>query len=123
MRKHQVRTAVAVAVAVLTVLALTQVAEGATIARSTRVIRSSGTIWRPRVVKITKGTTVKWVATSLTHTVTSYRGPWHKNVTIATGQSTKFKFRKAGTYFFRCRFHSTLANGVCTGMCGKVVVH
>lgn len=122
MKRFRVRTAVVATAAALTLFALTQVAEGATTARSIRVIKSSGTAWRPATVSVSRGTTVKWVSTGLTHTVSSYKGPWRKNVTISSGQSTTFKFRKAGTYFFRCKFHSSLSNGKCVGMCGKVIV-
>jgi len=86
------------------------------------VSTTSGFQWHPKTVNITHGTKVTWKAVAGTHTVTAYRGAWNKNTTINQGQSTSFTFNSAGTYKFRCLFHSTLVNGVCSGMCGKVVV-
>jgi plastocyanin len=78
--------------------------------------------WHPHSVSISQGTRVVWRAVDTTHTVTAYRGNWSKNTTIAAGESTHFTFNSAGRYKFRCTIHSTLSNGVCSGMCGKVVV-
>ena len=86
------------------------------------VIRSSGTTWDPTRTVVHAGDTVKWKATSLTHTVSAYGGGWSKNVTLSTGETTRKTFNSTGTYKFRCMFHSTLTSGVCSGMCGKVVV-
>jgi plastocyanin len=78
--------------------------------------------WHPSKVVITKGTTVKWKAGCHSHTVTAYSKNWSKNVTLSQGQTTRKTFNSKGTFKYRCRFHSTLTNGVCAGMCGKVVV-
>ena len=86
------------------------------------VLTSSGYRWKPHAVSISRGTKVVWKAVQADHTVTAYKGPWSKNTRINQGQSTSFTFTAAGTYKFRCRFHSTLVNGVCSGMCGKVTV-
>ena len=86
------------------------------------VIKGSGTSWQPHAVNISVGAKVTWKAVSGSHTVTAYKGKWTKNTTIAQGTATSFTFKSKGVYKFRCRFHSTLSNGVCSGMCGKVVV-
>ena len=91
-------------------------------ANSAAVVKGSGTHWRPRVTSISHGTRVTWKAVSGSHTVTAYKGHWSKNTHINQGQSTSFTFSNAGVYKFRCTIHSTLSNGVCSGMCGKVVV-
>jgi plastocyanin len=84
---------------------------------------TSGDVFRPHKVSIAKGTKVVWKNTaSFKHTVTSYSRNWSKNVTLTPGSTTSFTFKSAGTYKFRCTIHSTLTNGVCSGMCGKVVV-
>ena len=83
---------------------------------------TTGYRWRPRAVSVAVGTKVVWKAVTGSHTVTAYKGNWKKNTTIAQGTSTSFVFKTAGVYKFRCTFHSTLVNGVCSGMCGKVVV-
>ena len=86
------------------------------------VSTSTGFKWKPHKVSVAKGTKVVWKAVSGTHTVTAYSKNWSKNTTISQGSTTSFTFKKAGTYKFRCTIHSTLVNGVCSGMCGKVVV-
>jgi plastocyanin len=73
-------------------------------------------------VSIAKGAKVTWKAVNSNHTVTAYGGNWSKDTTINQGQSTSKTFKRSGVYKFRCRFHSTLVNGVCSGMCGKVTV-
>ena len=83
---------------------------------------TSGYRWKPSAVSVAVGTKVSWTAVSGSHTVTAYKGKWKKSTTLAQGTTTSFTFAAAGVYKFRCRFHSTLVNGVCTGMCGKVVV-
>lgn len=83
---------------------------------------SSGFRWKPHAVNVAVGTKVVWKAMTGIHTVTAYTGRWRKSTTIARGATTSFTFRSAGVYKFRCLFHSILRNGVCSGMCGKVVV-
>ena len=81
--------------------------------------------WRPDVRTIGKGDRAVWTnPTSKTHTVTSYGGNWSKNTAISSGERTGKKFRRRGTFRFRCvvEGHSALENGRCVGMCGKVVV-
>jgi plastocyanin len=63
-----------------------------------------------------------WKAVSGTHTVTAYSKNWSKNTTISQGNTTSFTFKKAGTYKFVCTIHGSVSNGVCSGMCGKIVV-
>jgi len=103
------------------VVALTMQSAGAAVmVKGTHT--AAGFRWRPGVVSVAHGTRVVWKAASGSHTVTAYGGRWHKSTTIAQGTTTSFTFRAAGVYRFRCLFHSTLINGVCRGMCGKVIV-
>jgi len=83
---------------------------------------TSGNRWKPNSVSVATGTKVVWKAVTGSHTVTAYKGNWSKNTTIAQGTSTSFTFKSTGVYKFRCRFHSSVVNGKCSGMCGKVVV-
>lgn len=78
--------------------------------------------WMPMHVSVAKGARVTWKAVTGTHTVTAISNNWSKNTRISGGGSTSFTFNKAGTYRFRCKLHSTLSSGKCSGMCGKVVV-
>lgn len=116
---RHLRTCLAVS-ALVTSLAVAGAADGAVLVRG--VSTDAGFRWRPKTVSVATGTKVVWKAVEGSHTVTSYKGPWSKNTTIAPGATTSFTFRQAGTYRYRCLFHSTLASGACSGMCGKVVV-
>jgi plastocyanin len=80
--------------------------------------------WNPASTSISRGTKVVWKnPTGVKHTVTSYGSNWSKNTTISpNGGHTAFTFQASGTFKFRCRFHSTLSNGVCSGMCGVIKV-
>jgi len=108
------------AIALVTMFAMAPVANSAVVVKG--VSTSSGFQWKPKATTVSRGTKVTWKAITSSHTVTAYKGAWSKNTTINQGQSTSFIFNKAGTYKFRCRLHSHLTNGVCSGMCGKVVV-
>ena len=110
-----------IAFATMLVLALSVQTAGAAVVIK-GVSTTSGFRWKPHAVSVAVGTKVVWKAVTGTHTVTSYKGKWSKSTTISQGTSTSFTFKAAGVYKFRCIFHSTLSNGVCSGMCGKVVV-
>ena len=99
------------------------VAEGrGTPARVTKTVRAIVSHWSPTTVRISTGDVIKWRGVSGTHTVTAYGANWSFNKDLSTGDVEDRRFRRAGTFKFRCTFHSTLANGHCSGMCGKVVV-
>jgi plastocyanin len=83
---------------------------------------SGDPVFKPRRVEIVPGTRVVWKSVSGNHTVTSYGGGWSKNTMIAQGTQTGFTFQSAGTFKYRCTFHSTLSAGVCSGQCGRVQV-
>jgi plastocyanin len=104
------------------VAATAAVAQGrGTPARATKTVRAIVTHWTPTTVRISTGDVIKWRGVSGTHTVTAY-GNWSYNRDLSTGDVVHRTFRRAGTFKFRCQFHSTLTNGQCSGMCGKVVV-
>lgn len=87
--------------------------------------QSDGFRWDPARRSIGKGDRIVWTnPTGVNHTVSAYRGKWRKNTQIRPGEKTRKRFRKRGTYKFRClvRGHSTLSNGRCRGMCGKIRV-
>jgi|GEM_PF-1650612 len=106
------------------VLAATLLLASAGVAQATNVIKATSTRhWNPASTSVAKGTKVVWKnPTTATHTVTAYSRNWSKNVTLSPGRTTSFLFKNSGTFKFRCTIHSTLSNGVCSGMCGKVVV-
>ncbi|HJR44462.1 MAG TPA: hypothetical protein VJ927_02555 [Actinomycetota bacterium] len=93
-------------------------------------IRASGSCtedphWEPSRRTIVRGDRIVWRnPTSCDHTVTAYGGGWSKSTGLPPGGSTAKRFRRTGTFKFRCltRGHSVLENGVCNGMCGRVRV-
>jgi plastocyanin len=86
------------------------------------LVRAKCNFWSPSTVKVAKGTKVVWKSVCASHTVTSYSKNWSKNVVLNQGQTTSRTFKSKGVFKFRCRFHSTLSNGVCHGMCDRVRV-
>ena len=79
--------------------------------------------WKPTSRTIDKGEKIAWKnPTSAKHSVTAYGGGWSKDTTIPAGQKTSKKFSKTGTFLFLCKFHSTLNDKECAGMCGTVRV-
>jgi len=117
------RLRLCVALATALSLLMPTAAQAATVIKAASASTSFGYKWSPHKVSVSKGARVVWRhPTSATHDVTSYGGGWKKSAIIAPGVTTSFTFDNAGTYKFRCKLHSTLTNGVCSGMCGKVVV-
>lgn len=112
------RTLILALVAALLVVGLASSAVAAV------VIRTSGQTWSPTRVTVHRGTRVVWRATSVNHNVSAYGGNWTFFQSISTsGDPTAARtFRRVGRFKFRCTIHSTLAAGVCSGMCGRVRV-
>ena len=94
-----------------------------TLAGSVTVKATGSDTFNPASKTVGKGTKVVWKNPSGDkHNVTSYAGPWRKSSALGEGGSTSFTFKKAGTYKYRCTLHSSLKDGKCEGMCGKIVV-
>jgi plastocyanin len=119
-----------VAMVALTMLAISTPvpASAAVVVRAASTATAPFGRYRPKVTSIARGTRVVFRAISGTHSVTSSSANWSINRTIDVSAATtfpqqvSFRFANRGTYRFRCRFHSTLVGGVCSGMCGRVVV-
>ena|SRR6266446_6341873 len=117
------RLRILVVLAAATALIMPTTAQAATVIKAATASNSFGYKWSPNKVNVSKGAKVVWRnPTNTNHTVTAYGKGWSKNVTIGPGSSTSFTFKNTGTFKFHCTIHSTLSNGVCSGMCGKVVV-
>ena len=115
-RWHRIAAA-GIAAASLTVFA------GSAHGGTTTVRATNNKSWAPGKVSVSKGTKVVWKNPSGDdHDLTSYSGKWTKSASLEEGQSTSFKFRKAGTYKFRCTRHSRMNGSKCEGMCGSVQV-
>ena len=92
------------------------------VAQGGPVIRGVETHWSPTSVRVARGTTVRWRGVTQLHNVTAYGGNWSFSRPLPAGSVVRLRFRVAGTFLFRCTLHSTLTNGTCSGMCGRVVV-
>jgi plastocyanin len=110
------------AVLAATCLALTFAMSSFASAATFRV-RGVSNNWRPRSISVAVGSRIVWRSVEGTHNVTATSNNWNKNSgPLPPGSRTSFTFNRRGTYRYRCTFHSTISNGACTGMCGKVIV-
>jgi plastocyanin len=83
----------------------------------------SGNKWSPARRTVAGGDVVVWKNnSSVRHDVSAYGGNWSKYELLDAGERTKRRFRKRGTYKFRCALHSSLSGGRCNGMCGRIKV-
>ena len=76
-------------------------------------------LFKPGLVRIAKGDTVKWVATNAGHNVSFVAGSVPAGVALFTSGYTKevtYKFDKPGLYLYKCAPH------VGMGMVGLVLV-
>lgn len=68
----------------------------------------------PKVIEVSKGTTVTWVNHGVApHTVTFHGAPF--DVTLQPGASATHTFNETGTFEYVCQFHTP-------DMAGKVIV-
>lgn len=76
-------------------------------------------VFKPGLVKVNKGDTVKWIATSAGHNVAFVQGGVPAGVDLFTSTQQKeitYKFDKPGIYLYKCVPHFGL------GMVGLVMV-
>jgi plastocyanin len=120
-RTHRTRSIKRAALA-LSAVSMLVLGPATTAQAAVRVNATASHTFQPKRLHVARGTRVVWKSLSGTHTVTAYSSNWSKNTTISTGQTTSFRFRHNGVYKYRCLIHSTLVNGVCSGMCGRIRV-
>jgi plastocyanin len=82
--------------------------------------------WNESYNHVAPGTRVVWKnpeRLGAPHDLTSYGRNWDKSVFLEPGEQTAKRFRKTGTYKYRCRLHSSKRPGEqCKGMCGVIHV-
>jgi plastocyanin len=78
---------------------------------TTTTVAARDDFFRPRVVTISRGSSVRWVNRG-DHLHTTTGGSW--DVTLSPGESYTKRFRRVGTFRYLCTLHS--------GMTGRVVV-
>jgi plastocyanin len=86
------------------------------------ILGTSGYVWSPKAKTISKGTTVRWRSVQGSHTVKSRGANWSFFRSVPSGSAVKRTFRRAGVFKYYCTIHGSVANGVCSGMCGRIVV-
>lgn len=92
---------------------------------ATKTVTAYTSSFRRAKIEIKRGDTVRWRNESFnTHTFQAYSPNWSKTATLsAYGGTTSHRFRRVGTYKYRCTEHSTKFPGQpCDGMCGVVKV-
>lgn len=96
---------------------------GAVFAKTYTVKARSNDTWKKVHTYIGKGDSVKWKnPDSETHDLSAYGGGWKLREELSPGESVKKRFKKKGTYRYRCVIHSGIVGGKCQGMCGFVHV-
>lgn len=79
-------------------------------------------VWSPKAKTITRGTIVRWRSVDGSHTVRSRGANWSYFRNLPLGASVARTFNRRGTFRYYCTIHGSISNGVCTGMCGRIVV-
>jgi plastocyanin len=70
-------------------------------------------VFRPRTVRIERGDTVRWVNVGvITHTAT---GEGWDSGAVGPGERYERRFRRAGTYRYRCVLHPEMTGAVVVG--------
>jgi len=78
-----------------------------------RVKMADGNVFRPARVTIARGDVVKWVnRDNVAHTSTG--DAWNSG-TVAPGETFRRRFRRAGTFRYRCTIHPTMTGVVVVG--------
>ena len=79
-------------------------------------------VWKPKTRSIVQGTTVRWKAVEGNHNVRSRGKNWSYFRNLPRGTSVTRTFNNTGTFRYYCTIHGSVSSGVCTGMCGRIVV-
>jgi plastocyanin len=96
---------------------------GTSFAKTYRVKARGNDTWKKVHTYIGKGDRVVWKnPDSEVHDVTRYAGRWKVSKRLEPGDSFRKRFKKKGTYSYRCTLHSGIVGGKCQGMCGFVHV-
>jgi plastocyanin len=79
-------------------------------------------VWSPKVRNVARTTTVRWRAVDGSHNIRSRSANWNFFRSVPIGTSTAKTFNRRGKFRYYCTIHGNLANGVCSGMFGSIVV-
>jgi plastocyanin len=79
-------------------------------------------VWSPTTRTIVPGTVIRWRAVNGSHNVRSRGTNWSFFRSLPLGTSVARTFNRRGTFRYYCTIHGRIVNGVCTGMCGRIIV-
>ena len=79
-------------------------------------------VWSPKARTISRGTAVRWRSVNGSHTVKSRGANWSYSRSLPLGTSVARAFNRRGTFRYYCTIHGRIVNGVCSGMCGRIIV-
>ena len=79
-------------------------------------------VWSPKARTVAPGTTVRWRAVDGNHNIKSIGANWSYFRTLPIGSTRTRTFNRRGTFRYYCTIHGFVANGTCSGMCGRIVV-
>jgi plastocyanin len=79
-------------------------------------------LWQPKARSIGVGDTIRWKAVEGNHNVKSRGANWSYFRNLPQGTSAARTFSRRGTFRYYCTIHGSVQNGVCSGMCGRIVV-
>jgi plastocyanin len=102
-------------------LASAGIADAVTV-RVRGIFNGTSFVWSPKTRSVARGTTVRWKAVDGSHTVKSRGSNWSYFRNLPAGTSVRRTFKRTGKFRYYCTIHGSVSNGVCTGMCGKIVV-
>lgn len=86
------------------------------------IFNGSRYVWSPKSREITRGTAVRWRAVDGSHNVKSRGANWSYFRSLPAGTTVRRTFNRRGRFRYYCTIHGSVSNGVCTGMCGRIVV-
>jgi plastocyanin len=86
------------------------------------IFNGSRYVWSPTVKPINRGVIVRWRSVDGSHTVRSRGTNWSYFRNLPVGTSVTRTFNRRGTFRYYCTIHGSVVNGVCSGMCGRIVV-
>ncbi|HEX4942533.1 MAG TPA: hypothetical protein VFW51_08355 [Actinomycetota bacterium] len=112
---------VVLAISLATISGTTRIADAVTVGVR-GVFNGTRYVWSPKVRDVARTTTVRWRAVDGNHNVKSRSPNWNYFRSIPNGTSVTRTFNRRGTFRFYCTIHGDVANGVCSGMCGSIVV-
>lgn len=96
------------------------------VADTYRVKATAADEWKPDFRHIVVGDRIAWknpADLDTLHDVKSYGKNWDmEKVNLSPGEVHRKRFKRPGSFRYRCTIHSNLENGTCSGMCGLIHV-